>query len=180
MSLCLILVGCNSNQTKEIETSVDKGEKKMTLSADVDGLSKEKVQIETKYGNIVYKFYSDDAPNTTKRMMELINSKFYDGLTFHRVIPGFVAQGGDPLGNGTGGSGQKQKAEFNSRKHLNGTLAMARSSDPNSADSQFYICLGAQPHLNNQYTVFGQVIEGLDLISKIQVGDKMISVKIIE
>lgn len=129
----------------------------------------------TEYGPITFKFYPEDAPKTVERITALIAEGFYDGLTFHRVIPGFVAQGGDPKGNGTGGTGVKIKAEFNKQKHLNGTLAMARSSDPNSADCQFYICLGAQPHLDNQYTVFGQVTEGLDLINKIKVGDSIIS-----
>lgn len=134
------------------------------------------IYIETAYGTIEAELYSEDAPKTVARITELANKNFYDGLTFHRVIPGFVAQGGDPSGNGTGGSGTKLKAEFNKRKHLEGTLAMARSSDPDSADSQFYICLGAQPHLDNQYTVFGQVVKGLDAVKKLKVGDKMTKV----
>lgn len=134
------------------------------------------IYIETAYGTIEAELYSEDAPKTVARITELANKNFYDGLTFHRVIPGFVAQGGDPSGNGTGGSGTKLKAEFNKRKHLEGTLAMARSSDPDSADSQFYICLGAQPHLDNQYTIFGQVVKGLDAVKKLKVGDKMTKV----
>jgi len=129
--------------------------------------------IETNYGTIEAELYPTDAPQTVSRITELANKKFYDGLTFHRVIPGFVAQGGDPSGNGTGGTGTKLKAEFNQKKHLEGTLAMARTADPNSADCQFYICLGAQPHLDNQYTVFGQVIKGMDAVKKLKVGDKM-------
>jgi peptidylprolyl isomerase/peptidyl-prolyl cis-trans isomerase B (cyclophilin B) len=148
------------------------------LTVDAQGLSKATVKITTPHGVIKYKFYTNDAPNTVKRMVELIQQGFYNGLTFHRVIPGFVAQGGDPNGNGTGGSGQKLKAEFNQRKHVDGTLAMARAADPNSADAQFYICLGPQPHLDNSYTVFGQVIEGMDAVRKLQVGDKMTSVTI--
>jgi len=132
--------------------------------------------IETAHGTIEAELFPGDAPNTVARITELANKKFYDGLTFHRVIDGFVAQGGDPLGNGTGGSGQKLKAEFNKRKHVEGTLAMARSADPNSADSQFYICLGAHPHLDNQYTIFGQVTKGMDAVKKIKVGDKMTKV----
>ena len=134
------------------------------------------IYIETAYGTIEAELYSEDAPKTVARITELANKNFYDGLTFHRVIPGFVAQGGDPSGNGTGGSGTKLKAEFNKRNHLEGTLAMARSSDPDSADSQFYICLGAQPHLDNQYTIFGQVVKGLDAVKKLKVGDKMTKV----
>jgi len=134
------------------------------------------IYIETNHGTIEAELYSKDAPNTVARITELANSHFYDGLTFHRVIPGFVAQGGDPVGNGTGGSGKKLKAEFNQKKHIEGTLAMARSADPDSADSQFYICLGAQPHLDNNYTVFGQVVKGMDSVKKIKVGDKMLKV----
>ncbi|OFZ78528.1 MAG: hypothetical protein A2583_05420 [Bdellovibrionales bacterium RIFOXYD1_FULL_53_11] len=132
----------------------------------------------TTKGFIKFKFYPKDAPNTVKRMIELINQKFYNGLAFHRVVPGFVIQGGDPLGNGTGGSGQRLKAEFNDRRHIEGTVAMARAADPDSADSQFYIALGTQPHLDRSYTVFGQVIDGLDAVRKIQPGDKMTAVHI--
>lgn len=134
--------------------------------------------IETAHGMIEAELYPEDAPTTVARITELANQKFYDGLTFHRVIPGFVAQGGDPQGNGTGGSGKKLKAEFNKRKHVEGTLAMARAADPNSADSQFYICLGAHPHLDNQYTVFGQVVKGMDAVKKLKVGDKMTKVTV--
>ena len=146
------------------------------LTPDASGLSKATVVILTKHGMIRYKFYPNDAPMTVKRMVELINSGFYNGLTFHRVVPGFVVQGGDPQGNGTGGSGQHMKAEFNARRHIDGAVAMARAGDPDSADSQFYITLGVQPHLDRQYTVFGQVIEGMDAVRKIQPGDQMTSV----
>ena len=146
------------------------------LSIDANGLSKTTAAIHTSKGVIKFKFYSQDAPNTVHRMVELINQKFYNGLIFHRVVPGFVIQGGDPAGNGTGGSGQNLKAEFNSRSHLTGTVAMARSADPDSADSQFYITLAPQPHLDHNYTVFGQVTEGMDIVQKIQPDDKIISV----
>lgn len=135
-----------------------------------------KARIKTIHGDIIFTFYPNEAPNTTTRIKELISNGFYNGLTFHRVIPGFVIQGGDPKGNGTGGSGKKLIAEFNSHKHIPGAVAMARSSDPNSADSQFYISLGTHPHLDNQYTIFGMVTSGLDISKKIQGGDKMISV----
>ena len=149
------------------------------LATDDAGLSRVAVAIETSHGTIEFKFYPKDAPKTSQRILELVKKGFYDGLTFHRVVSGFVVQGGDPSGNGTGGSGQKLNAEFNQRKHLEGTLAMARSSNPHSADSQFYICLGAQPSLDNQYTVFGQVTKGLDLVKKIRQGDKMTKVHVI-
>jgi cyclophilin family peptidyl-prolyl cis-trans isomerase len=148
------------------------------LTTDSNGLSKATVVMTTNQGVIKYKFYSKDAPKTVARMVELIQQGFYNGLAFHRVVPGFVIQGGDPLGNGTGGSGQKLQAEFNERRHIEGTVAMARAQDPNSADSQFYISLGRHPHLDRSYTVFGQVTEGMDIAKKIQVGDKMVSVKV--
>lgn len=140
------------------------------------GLSKAVVTMTTDKGVIKFKFYSKDAPATSRRITQLIQQKFYDGLTFHRVVPGFVVQGGDPTGLGTGGSGQKLKAEFNQRKHVEGAVAMARASDPNSADSQFYITLGSFPHLDGNYTIFGQVIEGLEVAKKLEVGDKMTNV----
>jgi cyclophilin family peptidyl-prolyl cis-trans isomerase len=148
------------------------------LTVDANGLSKATVVITTNKGVIKYKFYSKDAPETVNRMVALINQGFYNNLTFHRVVPGFVVQGGDPLGNGTGGSGQKLKAEFNNRRHIEGTVAMARAQDPDSADSQFYITLGPQPQLDRSYTVFGQVVEGMDVVKKLEVGDKMTSVVI--
>jgi len=129
--------------------------------------------IVTDKGIIKFEFFEKDAPNTVKNFIKLTEKKFYDGLTFHRVEPGFVIQGGDPNGNGTGGPGYTIKAEFNKRPHLEGTVAMARAADPDSAGSQFYICLAPQPFLDGKYTVFGQVIEGLDVVHKIQVGDVM-------
>jgi cyclophilin family peptidyl-prolyl cis-trans isomerase len=148
------------------------------LTADANGLSKAMVKITTQHGVIKYRFYSNDAPKTVARMIELIRAGFYNGLTFHRVLPGFVAQGGDPQGNGTGGSGQRLKAEFNERRHVEGAVAMARANDPDSADSQFYITLAPQPHLDRNYTVFGQVVEGMDVVRKLQVGDKMTTVTV--
>lgn len=148
------------------------------LTTDTAGLSKATVIMATNEGVIKFKFYPNDAPKTVKRIIELINKGFYNGLTFHRVVPGFVIQGGDPLGNGTGGSGQKLEAEFNNRRHVEGTVAMARAADANSADSQFYISLSTLPHLDHNYTVFGQVIEGMDVVKKIKVGDKMTLVTI--
>lgn len=154
------------------------GAQPVDLTTDANGLSKATVVMNTTEGVIKLKFYTKDAPNTVSRLVELISKGFYNGLTFHRVVPGFVIQGGDPRGDGTGGSGTKLKAEFNDRKHLEGTVAMARAMDPDSADSQFYICLGAQPSLDHKYTVVGQVIDGMDAVRKIHVGDKMTSVTI--
>jgi peptidyl-prolyl cis-trans isomerase B (cyclophilin B) len=134
--------------------------------------------IETSKGVIKFKFYPKDAPQSVANFIDLAQKGFYNGLSFHRVEPGFVIQGGDPNGNGTGGPGYSIKAEFNSQKHLEGTVAMARSSDPNSAGSQFYICLAPAPFLDNNYTVFGQVISGMDVVKKIAIGDKMIKVTV--
>jgi peptidylprolyl isomerase len=136
------------------------------------------VTIETEKGKIVFEMFPEVAPKTVARITELIQQKFYDGLTFHRVVPGFVIQGGDPLGNGAGGTGVKLPAEFSNLKHQPGTVAMARANDPNSADCQFYICLGSPSWLDGQYTIFGQVTEGIDNIQKIQVGDVMRKVTI--
>jgi cyclophilin family peptidyl-prolyl cis-trans isomerase len=132
-----------------------------------------------KGGTIKIEFYPDSAPNTVANFEKLANTGFYNGLTFHRVEPGFVVQGGDPNGDGTGGPGYKIKAEFNSRKHVTGTVAMARASHPDSAGSQFYICLAPASFLDNNYTVFGQVTEGMDLVQQIRRGDKMTSVKVV-
>lgn len=135
------------------------------------------MRIKTTHGDILIKFKLETAPNTVNRIKELVKEGFYNGLTFHRVIPGFVAQGGDPKGNGTGGSGKKLKAEFSENiKHKKGSVAMARSSDPDSADSQFYISYGPQPHLDGKYTIFAEVTEGMDAAEKLKIGDKMILV----
>ena len=145
---------------------------------------KEIAVIKTSKGVIKFEFFSKEAPNTSAAFIELAEKGFYDGTKFHRVVPGFVIQGGDPLSKtddpmvGTGGPGYQLKAEFNSHQHLDGTVAMARAQDPDSAGSQFYICLGPQPFLDGQYTVFGQVTEGLDIVHKIAMGDVIESVTI--
>ena len=133
-----------------------------------------------KGGEIKMEFYPADAPKTVENFVTLAKKGFYDGLTFHRVEPGFVVQGGDPKGDGTGGPGYMIKAEFNKQKHLRGTLAMARSQNPDSAGSQFYICFKPAPFLDGNYTVFGIVTSGMELVDKIQRGDRMKSVKIVE
>ena len=132
-------------------------------------------------GNTIdIEFYPQDAPKTVANFVTLAKKGFYDNLVFHRVVPGFVVQGGDPKGNGTGGPGYTIKAEFNKNKHVRGSVAMARSASPDSAGSQFYITYGATPHLDGQYTVFGKVTSGMELVDQIQQGDKMKSVKIVE
>src|SRR5947208_13282388 len=131
------------------------------------------VLIETERGKLTLELYPDVAPRTVARFVELVQKGFYNGLTFHRVVPKFLIQGGDPAGNGTGGSGLPIPAEFNEKKHGAGTVGMARLRDPDSADSQFYICLEPQPFLDGKYTVFGQVVDGLDVLPKIQEHDVM-------
>lgn len=130
--------------------------------------------IETEKGTIKAELYADKAPITAKNFIELANSGFYNGLIFHRVEPGFVVQGGDPKGDGTGGSGKTIPLEINpSLKHVKGALAMARTNDPNSATSQFYITLAPAPFLDGNYAVFGKVIEGMGAVEKIAAGDHM-------
>ncbi|HET6158296.1 MAG TPA: peptidylprolyl isomerase [Dongiaceae bacterium] len=123
------------------------------------------------YGRVVIQLRPDVAPKTVARIKELARQGFYDGTPFHRVIPNFMAQGGDPKGTGTGGSGKRLEAEFSAVKHVRGTVSMARSSDVNSADSQFFICFAPAPHLDGQYTAFGQVIEGMEFVDRIKKGD---------
>ena len=133
-----------------------------------------------KGGEIKFDFFQEDAPKTVENFVTLARKGFYDGLTFHRVEPGFVVQGGDPQGNGMGGPGYKIKAEFNKQKHVRGAVAMARSNDPDSAGSQFYIVLAPANFLDGKYTVFGIVTSGMDVVDKVRVGDKMKSVKIVD
>jgi len=142
--------------------------------------NKQMLQIKMASGVIKIELYPQDAPKTVEQITRLAKKGFYNGVVFHRVEPGFVVQGGDPTGTGRGGSGQNLPAEFNSRKHLKGTVAMARANDPNSADSQFYICLGPAPFLDRQYTIFGNVVEGMDIVDKIKVGDRMLEVTVLE
>ena len=176
LNSCLKLSSQESADSNKGRTKMAQQINTSQLKVDHKGLSKSKATIKTAYGNIVLRFYPKQAPHTVTRIIELINKGFYDGLTFHRVIPNFVIQGGDPTATGTGGSGQKLKAEFNDIQHIKGTLAMARSEDINSADSQFYIALTTLPHLDKKYTVFGQVVDGLDILNKVKRGDKMLNI----
>ena len=125
-------------------------------------------------------FYPQDAPKTVENFVPLAKKGYYNGLTFHRVVPDFVVQGGCPKGNGTGGPGYQIKAEFNKQKHVRGAVAMARSQHPDSAGSQFYITDGAVPHLDGSYTVFGTVTSGMEHVDRIKQGDRMKTVAIEE
>ncbi|MFN2448812.1 MAG: peptidylprolyl isomerase [Candidatus Baltobacteraceae bacterium] len=135
-------------------------------------------RLATNKGDIVFTFYPDDAPQHSAAFIKIASDGFYDGLKSHRVEPGFVVQGGDPDGNGTGGPGYTLKAEFSGRAHVRGTVAMARAGHPDSAGSQFYICLGDARFLDNQYTVFGQMTDGFDALDAIRAGDTMTKVTI--
>ena len=125
--------------------------------------------VETDLGTFTVELWNDVAPNHAENFLKLTRKGFYDGIAFHRIIPGFVIQGGCPKGDGTGGPGWTVKAEFNERKHEPGVLSMARSADPNSAGSQFFVCLTREncQHLDRQYTAFGKVTSGMDVVKKI-------------
>lgn len=123
-------------------------------------------------GRVVIQLRPDLAPHHVARIKELARKSFYDGLSFHRVIPDFMAQTGDPRGDGTGGSGQKLKAEFSREPHLRGTVSMARASNPDSGDSQFFICFAPASFLDGQYTVWGQVTSGMEFVDKIKAGSQ--------
>jgi len=126
--------------------------------------------LELKTGRVTIELRPDLAPNHVARIKELAREGFYDGLLFHRVIAGFMAQTGDPLGNGTGGSGQNLDAEFSDEHHVRGVLSMARAQNPNSADSQFFIVLKDASHLDGQYTVWGKVTDGMEHVDQIKLG----------
>ena len=127
--------------------------------------------LDLKDGRVVIEMLPKAAPKHVARIKELVRQGFYDGIVFHRVIDGFMAQTGDPTGTGMGGSGKKLPAEFNSEPHVRGTASMARAMDPNSADSQFFICFADARFLDRQYTVWGKVTSGMEFVDKIKKGD---------
>lgn len=180
----ILALGCASAVVAQDKPAADK--KPAPSAADRKPADKKPAGKQTavitmeKGGEIRVEFYPADAPQTVQNFVKLARDGFYDGTTFHRVEPTFVIQGGDPLSKtlpqgdpklGTGDPGYKIKAEFNKQKHLRGALAMARSQNPDSAGSQFYICLAAQPSLDGQYTVFGQTVSGMEVVNAIQQGD---------
>jgi len=165
-----------ASETTSVEKSGKPSAKLTPPTLDDVGDPDELAVISTEYGDIVLKFFTDVAPMHVANFKKLARAGFYDGTTFHRVIPGFVIQGGDPnskdddpYNDGMGGPGWTVKAEFNQIKHDKGILSMARSRDPNSAGSQFFICLSRERtrNLDNQYTVFGQTVKGIDVVEKI-------------
>ncbi len=140
--------------------------------------------IELEWGRVTVKMFPEIAPNHVARVKELTRKKFYDGIVFHRVIDGFMAQTGDPTGTGLGGSGQNIDAEFTRTPHMRGTLSMARATEENSADSQFFICFTRVAQLDEPYTVWGRVVDGMEHVDKIKRGEppldpsKMVSVRV--
>lgn len=165
------LVGCTNNNNNSNQNNDSESETTIESSGELP-IATIKVK---DFGVIKAELYPDKAPNTVNNFISLANSGFYDGLIFHRVIEGFMNQGGDPDGIGTGGPGYSIKGEFsnngytkNDLKHTAGVLSMARSNDPDSAGSQFFIMTEEAPHLDGQYAAFGKVIEGMDVVDKIE------------
>jgi peptidylprolyl isomerase len=134
--------------------------------------------LETAKGSLAFEMYPEVAPRTVARISELIAGGFFDGLVFHRVVADFVVQAGDPTGSGEGGSGQTIPAEFSHLHYIRGSVGMARNDDIHSNDSQFFICISDQPHLDGKYTLFGQVIRGMEVLDRIRQGDKILSVRL--
>ena len=129
------------------------------------------IYLDLKDGRVVIELLPQVAPQHCARIKELVRQGFYDGIVFHRVIEGFMAQTGDPTGTGMGGSGKKLRAEFNNMPHVRGAVSMARAQDPNSADSQFFICFDDATFLDRQYTLWGRVTSGMEFVDKIKRGD---------
>lgn len=181
----LCLVSCQEKERTEAMTTPKSFSEPSTPTLE-DGVNYQAV-IHTDKGDITVDLFEQEAPLSVTNFKQLAEGGFYNGLTFHRVEAGFVIQGGDPLGNGTGGPGYTVKAEIegNPHKHLKGALAWARTGDQvnperRSSGSQFYITLQPTPFLDNQYTVFGQTIAGLEVVGQIRVGDKIKSVEIVK
>ena len=156
------------NETKKLTQSATRA-KKEKAKYNVKN-AENSLLLKLKDGDVVIEMFEDDAPKHVARIKELVRQGFYNGLKFHRVIDGFMAQTGCPYGTGTGGSGKKLKAEFNKRPHVRGTVSMARAMDPDSGDSQFFICFADAPWLNGQYTVWGEVTSGMEFVDMIKRG----------
>jgi cyclophilin family peptidyl-prolyl cis-trans isomerase len=144
----------------------------------IDNSRKYTADVHTTRGDFTLELLPQLAPEHVNSFVFLARDKFYDGTKFHRVVPGFVAQGGDPTGTGTGGPGYNVPLEASKEPFKRGIIGMARSSEPNSAGSQWFVTLGDAPHLNGQYTVFGRVTNGMDVVDSIEVGDSIVSLDI--
>jgi peptidyl-prolyl cis-trans isomerase B (cyclophilin B) len=173
--ICSILIVFIFFLTLSISQSFSQGVRyKKFRSEEVKKMSEQQAIIHTTLGDITLKFFPEVAPNHVKSFIELSKKGFYNGTTFHRVVPKFVIQGGDPNSkspdrstHGMGGPGYQLKAEFNNKLHRRGTLSMARSSHPDSAGSQFFICVADAPFLDGKYTAFGEVVKGMEVVDKI-------------
>ncbi|MFN7952313.1 MAG: peptidylprolyl isomerase [bacterium] len=178
VALPLVLAACAALVSSVVARAEDDAQWNAKFEERFKGVLKPKTEYKAvvtmeKGGSFTILFDPSVAPNHVANFVSLARKGFYNGTSFHRVIPGFMAQGGDPTGTGTGGPGYTIKAEFNATKHVRGTVSMARKPDPDSAGSQFFICFGDTPNLDNQYTVFGKVIEGMDVVDKIKPRDPM-------
>jgi len=158
----------SGNDTKKLTQSAARAKKEKARYQVKD--AENALLLKLKNGDVIIEMFPDDAPNHVARIKELVRQGFYNGLKFHRVIEGFMAQTGCPYGTGTGGSGKKLRAEFNRRPHIRGTVSMARAMDPDSGDSQFFICFADAPWLNGQYTVWGEVTSGMEFVDMIKRG----------
>lgn len=179
--LTLGLTGVIKMPAQDSQSSIDPKNLKSPVPIILDFSKKYSATIKTEKGDIECELFANDAPVTVNSFVSLSKQGFYNGVTFHRVIkdPPFVIQGGDPTGTGAGGPGYKFQDEINRHKNITGALSMANAgSDTNG--SQFFICLAPQPHLDTKHTVFGQVVKGMDVVSQIEQGDKMIEVIITE
>ena len=165
----LIVSACGGSSTTSTPTTPKTYAAPPRMTIDVN--KKYFATIKMDIGDIKLELFPNDAPVTVNNFVFLARNHFYDGVTFHRVIPGFVAQAGDPTGTGSGGPGYTIKDEVNARKFLDGTIGMAKTSAPNSAGSQWFICYAPQPNLDGQYTAFGQIVSGRDVLDKIMPRD---------
>ena len=173
----LMLIACSPKAPEKLLIPSGEGQIEIQkLSTDISGLSNTSATIKTVHGDITFRFYTKAAPRTATRVIELIQKKFYDGLIFHRAIPNFIVQTGEPGGSDKESELIKLQPEFNEIQHIKGTIAMARGIEKDSANSQFYISLTTLPHLDKKNTVFGQVVEGLDVLPKLSKGDRIISI----
>jgi len=168
---CFFVVLCLGFLIQNVSAEI---KSKKYTQEEIKKMAGAKAVLETKFGNIELRFFPDVAPNHVANFIELARKGFYNGTTFHRVIPGFMIQGGDPNSrdpnkakHGLGGPGYNIKAEFNNRPHKRGALSMARTPDPDGAGSQFFICVADRRELDNKYTVFGEVVSGMDVADKI-------------
>ena len=158
-----------NKETKQLNMSASRA-KKIKHSYNVKD-AENALLLKTKNGDVIIEMFEDVAPHHVARIKELVRQGYYNGLKFHRVIDGFMAQAGCPRGDGTGGSGKKLKAEFNRLQHKRGTVSMARAMDPDSADSQFFICYADCPWLDGQYTIWGNVVSGMEYVDMLKKGN---------